>query len=88
MRHVHGADVVTQLVVDSRPGQEFGDVFLPSWVSAPVVAAVLERHGVLVEFDALCDCGYSLRGLQEPRCPECGAEVDERLLDLDRLNEQ
>ncbi len=30
---------------------------------------------------AICGpCGYDLRGLTEPRCPECGAPFDERLL--------
>ena len=27
-------------------------------------------------------CGYDLRGLTEPRCPECGADFDPRLLDM------
>ncbi len=27
-----------------------------------------------------CNCGYYLRGLPEPRCPECGASFDEKLL--------
>ena len=27
-----------------------------------------------------CECGYNLRGLTEPRCPECGTPFDEKLL--------
>ena len=26
-------------------------------------------------------CGYDLRGLSKPRCPECGREFDKRLLE-------
>jgi len=29
-------------------------------------------------------CGYQLRGLMDPRCPECGEAFDERLLELCR----
>ncbi len=29
-------------------------------------------------------CGYQLRGQVDPRCPECGAAFDERLLELCR----
>ncbi|MBN2448583.1 MAG: hypothetical protein JXO22_17790 [Phycisphaerae bacterium] len=28
------------------------------------------------------ECGYLLYGLPEPRCPECGAAFDPRLVDL------
>ena len=38
----------------------------------------------LLEFVACCDepcpvCGYSLRGLAEPRCPECGSSLELRV---------
>lgn len=34
--------------------------------------------GVLVEHGIPCckSCGYSLTGLPEPRCPECGTEFE------------
>ncbi len=31
-------------------------------------------------FPICVPCGYDLRGLAEPRCPECGAPFDEQLL--------
>ena len=30
---------------------------------------VIERHGLYCK-----SCGYNLKGLTEPRCPECGTE--------------
>ncbi|RJP36293.1 MAG: hypothetical protein C4547_07575 [Phycisphaerales bacterium] len=32
--------------------------------------------------DACRKCGYLLRGLPEPRCPECGTAFDSRSLGL------
>jgi hypothetical protein len=40
------------------------------------------RLQLLQEGVPICiDCGYQLRGLTEPRCPECGKPFDAKLLD-------
>lgn len=32
-------------------------------------------------------CGYLLKGLEQPRCPECGAAFDPALLQINRLDD-
>ena len=40
------------------------------------------RQALIDDGFAICGlCGYDLRGLTEPRCPECGAPFDEQLLE-------
>ncbi|MEM9250907.1 MAG: hypothetical protein AAGB29_01030 [Planctomycetota bacterium] len=44
----------------------------------PVAREPLVRDGpIFADVDRYClDCGYNLRGLHEPRCPECGSWFD------------
>ncbi len=40
------------------------------------IVAAIERAGLEHRTDAACpNCGYSLRGLDGKRCPECGREI-------------
>jgi hypothetical protein len=48
-------------------------------------AADLDLFRTLAQQDVPCPaCGYNLRGLLRPRCPECGAEINPRLLTRSR----
>lgn len=48
----------------------YGSLFAGGWVGARYLAKKPPEHGY-------CErCGYDLRGLPEPRCPECGLAFD------------
>ncbi len=48
------------------------------WLSGPV-----HRRRKRKKLGLCVKCGYNLRGLTEPRCPECNTPFDERLLKKD-----
>ena len=62
--------------------QEYRGLMIPYWALLPLFAtypAVVFIRGPLRRWRrrrrGLClNCGYNLRGLPEPRCPECGTE--------------
>ena len=63
-------------------------VFLPLWLIFPILVAypaIAFIRGPLRRWrrprKGLCrNCGYNLRGLTEPRCPECATAFDPKLL--------
>ena len=50
----------------------------PAWLSLP-----LHRRRRRKMFGLCLKCGYNLRGLTKPRCPECNTSFDEHLLKKD-----
>ena len=51
-------------------------VLFPSLLAVVLFARVRERRAILACGETLCGkCGYILKGLEFPRCPECGSEI-------------
>jgi hypothetical protein len=49
---------------------------LPSVASAAAFAAVVRTRKIRHNRETTCRvCGYILRGISEPRCPECGERI-------------
>lgn len=74
--------IVTGIVADALESDSAGFLFVLAVVAAAIPAAtllVLFNTGWLERrAEHHCPrCGYDLRQLRSPRCPECGTEVDE-----------
>ena len=80
-----------RLLLDSGPRFEY---------LVPANAVFYAVVGVLCGFLHVCfrrtpnarqlqcgQCGYSLRGLRDPRCPECGAPFDPSLLEHEGISD-
>ena len=68
-----------------RHSSLFGFILWGMWLSRTRIRRKLRQELIDAGF-ALCGpCGYDLRGLTEPRCPECGAPFDEQLLTVRTL---
>jgi hypothetical protein len=51
-------------------------LYVLPFVGAVAVYHAIHRHVPLISGETHCgNCGYMLRGLSEPRCPECGRSV-------------
>ena len=50
------------------------------WLTRGRIRRRLRELLILEGFPICGPCGYDLRGLTEPRCPECGTPFDEKLL--------
>ncbi len=85
-----GVDNGTIYCVDTWTGT-LPNFELPLWmptavfgaVSCYLVAPILRRRRKRKKLGLCVKCGYNLRGLTEPRCPECNTSFDERLLKKD-----
>lgn len=77
---------LTFLLIDGRDSNTA--IFKALWVSAvlsvfllsPAVAVVvhgrlIRRYGLEPRETCCRRCGYILRGISEPRCPECGERI-------------
>jgi hypothetical protein len=54
----------------------FGMVFLPTLVAVSAYAWLTVRYGTVLQDQPRCrKCGYLLRGLSRPQCPECGEHI-------------
>lgn len=60
-------------------------IIIWSLLSYPVIAlidiVISDKHTTNVNIRVCKKCGYNLRGLRDPRCPECGTPFDPNLLD-------
>ena len=50
------------------------------WLTRARIRRRLREMLILEGFPICGPCGYDLRGSTEPRCPECGAPFDKKLL--------
>ncbi len=51
-------------------------LLLPPLLVAMLVQRAFETHARRKQGDTLCGrCGFILKGLREPRCPECGNRI-------------
>jgi len=54
----------------------FGLVFLPALVAVLAYVLLTVRYGRALYDQPRCrKCGYMLRGLSRPQCPECGEHI-------------
>lgn len=82
-------------VVSFLPAPLDDALFLPALLLMMVVALwMFVRYSTYVYYEKLADsgrsmrclkCGYSLRGLHEPRCPECGTDSEKLVRRARRL---
>src|SRR3990172_4854621 len=49
---------------------------IPSALAVATYAFLTHKHGPHTDTETRCRrCGYILRGITEPRCPECGERI-------------
>ncbi len=63
-----------------RHSSLFGFIFWGMWLSRTRIRRKLRQELISIGVLICGPCGYDLRGLTEPRCPECGAPFEEQLL--------
>lgn len=73
----HGAPICVQCGFDTRAGKQLGTA----------LGVVQEETAVPPRGGKCGKCGYSLKGLKEKRCPECGTLIG-RLTDRERRNRE
>ena len=68
-------------------GPKYGTCRIPLWIPAfmfgssfLIVTRPIRRRRKRERLGLCLQCGYNLRGLTEPRCPECNTPFDEQLL--------
>jgi hypothetical protein len=87
--------IIFMFVVSWLPAPLDDELFLPALLLMLLVAAwMFVRYSTYVYYEKLADsgrsmrclqCGYSLRGLHETRCPECGTDSEEMVKRARRL---
>lgn len=63
-------------------------VYATIWVSRRKIRRYLREQLVKKGVSVCLECGYQLRGLVEPRCPECGTGFEMRLPPQGRSNDE
>jgi hypothetical protein len=70
---------------ERAPGAWCGVYLVPLGMLACMVASLLSLFLRSPKDSFTCrKCGYDIRGLPEPRCPECGTPFDPKWLQKDR----
>ncbi len=65
----------------------FVGVVLAGCLACGWIVAEVFRRWRQPDRSGLCEtCGYNLRGLPQPRCPECGTGFEPDLIDVNPLN--